>query len=99
MTLISQSKTLTETIIIITRTDNRIYQVKTNNRCSETQKSITSNTQRNDSMNLNANEANRRKYYTCEKKSHMAKRSKKPKSIQQLDILKEDLDEENKEIS
>ena len=69
-----------------------------NSRYSRIQKSITSNTQRNDSMNLNANEANRRKYYNCEKKNHIAKRCKKSKSTQQLDILEEDLDEKNKKF-
>ena len=55
MTFINQSKTLIETIIIITRIDNRLYQVRTNNRNLETQKNITLNMQRDDSMNLNAN--------------------------------------------
>ena len=97
MTLISQSKTLIKTIIIITRIDNRLYQARTNNRYSETQKSITSNTQKSDLMNLDANEVDRKKCYNCEKKSHIAKRCKELKLIQQLDILKEDLDKEIRE--
>ena len=99
MAFINQSKTLTETIKIVTRINNRIYQTRTNNRNSEILKSITLNTQRNDFMNLNANEVDRRKYYNCEKKNHIAKRCKKSKSIQQLDILKEDLDEKDKKSS
>ena len=98
MTFISQSKTLIKTIIIITRINNRLYQVRTNNRYSETQKNIASNTQKGDFMNLNANEADRRKCYNCEKKSHIAKRCKKSKLTQQLDILKEDLDEKDRKL-
>ena len=98
MTFISQSKTLIETIIIVTRIDNRLYQVRTNNRYSETQKNIASNTQRNDFMNLNANEIDRRKCYNCGKKNHITKRCKKSKSTQQLDILEKDLDEKDKEL-
>ena len=99
MTLISQSKTLIKTIIIVTRIDNRLYQARTNNRYSETQKSIASNTQRGDSMNLNANKVDRKKCYNCGKKNHIAKRCKKSKPTQQLNILEEDLDEEDKELS
>ena len=99
MTFISQSKTLIETIIITTRIDNRLYQVRTNNRYSETQKSIPLNTQKDDSMNLDANEIDRRKCYNCEKKNHITKRCKKSKSTQQLDILEEDLDKKNRELS
>ena len=40
---ISQSKILIETIIIITRINNKLYQVRTNNKNSKTQKSIASN--------------------------------------------------------
>ena len=54
MTFISQLKMLTETIIIITRINNKLYQIRTNNKYLRTQKSITLNTQKNDSMNLNA---------------------------------------------
>ena len=50
-------------------------------------------------MNLNANEIDRRKCYNCEKKSYIAKKCKKSKSIQQLDTLKKDFDEENREFS
>ena len=99
MTPISQSETLVETIIIATRIDNRLYQVRTNNRYSETQKSIASNTQKGDSINLDANEIDRRKCYNYGKKSHIAKRCKKSKSIQQLDILKEDLNEKTRKHS
>ena len=79
--------------------DNRLYQAKTNNRYSRTQKSITSNTQKDDLMNLDANEADRRKCYNYEKKDHIAKRYKKSKLTQQLDILKEDFYEKNKKHS
>ena len=96
MTFISQSKTLIETIIIIERINNRLYQVKTNNRNSRTQKSIALNAHKSDFMNLNANEIDRRKCYNCEKKNHITKRCKKSKSIRQLDILKEYLDEKIK---
>ena len=99
MTLISQSKTLIKTITIATRINNRLYQARTNNRYSGTQKSITSSTQKDDFMNLDANEIDRRKCYNCEKKNHITKRCEKSKSIQQLDILEEDLDEEDKELS
>ena len=99
MTFINQSKTLIKTIIIITRIDNRLSQIRTNNRNSETQKSIALNTQRNDLMNLNANEVNRKKCYNCGKKNYIAKRCKKSKSIQQLDTLKENLDEKDKKLS
>ena len=44
-------------------------------------------------MNLNANKINRKKYYNCEKKNHIAKRYKKLKSTQQFNTLKEYLDE------
>ena len=93
MISINQSKTLIETIIIITRIDNRLYQVRINNRNSKTQKSIASNAQKNDFINLDANEINRRKCYNCGKKNHITKRYKKSKSTQQLDTLKEYLDE------
>ena len=93
ITSISQSKTLIETIIIITRIDNRLYQVRTNNRNSKTQRSIASNAQKSDLINLDANEIDRRKCYNCEKKNHIIRRCKKSKSIQQLDILKKYLDE------
>ena len=82
MIFMSQSETLIKLIIIITRINNRLYQVKTNNRYSETQKSIISNTQKNDLMNLNANEVDKRKCYNCGKKGHIAKRCKKSKSTQ-----------------
>ena len=36
MTFINQSKTLIKTIIIITRINNKLYQIRTNNRNSET---------------------------------------------------------------
>ena len=81
------------------RIDNRLYQIRTNNKYSKTQKSITSNTQKNDPMNLNANEVDRRKCYNCEKKSYIAKRCKKLKSTQQLDILKKDLEEKDRKLS
>ena len=97
MTFINQSKTLIKTIIIVTRIDNRLYQIRTNNRYSETQKSITSNVQKSDSMNLNVNEIDRKKCYNCEKKDHIVKRCKKSKSTQQLDTLKEYLDEKIRE--
>ena len=48
-------------------------------------------------MNLDANEINRRKCYNCKKKNHITKRCKKLKSIQQLDTLKEYLNERIKE--
>ena len=99
MTFISQSKTLIETIIIVTRIDNRLYQIRTNNRYSGTQKSITSNAQKDNLMNLNANEIDKRKCYNCEKKNYITKRCKKSKSIQQLDTLKEYLDERIREHS
>ena len=99
MTFINQSKTLIKTIIIITRIDNRLYQIRTNNRNLGTQKNITSNAQKSDFMNLNANEIDRRKCYNCEKKNHIAKRCKELKSIQQLDILKKYLDKRIKEHS
>ena len=99
MTFISQLKTLIKTIIIVTRIDNRLYQIKTNNRYSGTQKSITSNTQKSDFMNLDTNEIDRKKCYNCGKKNHIAKRCKKSKSIKQLDILKKDLNEEIREHS
>ena len=98
MTLISQPETLIKTIIIATRINNRLYQARTNNRYSETQKSIASNTQRGDFMNLDANEVDKRKCYNCGKKGHIAKRCKKSKSTQQLDILEEDLDEKDREL-
>ena len=98
MTFISQFETLIEIIIIVMRIDNRLYQTRTNNRYSETQRSIASKTHRNDLMNLNANEIDKRKFYNCEKKNHVMKRCKKLKSIQQLDTLKEDLDEEDKKL-
>ena len=85
------------TIIIITRIDNRLYQIRTNNRNSRTQKSIISNAQKSDFMNLKANEIDRRKCYNCEKKNQITKRCKQSKSIQQLDTLEEYLDEEIKE--
>ena len=50
-------------------------------------------------MNLNTYEVDRRKCYNCEKKNHSTKRCKKIKSIQQLDTLKEDLDQNDKELS
>ena len=50
-------------------------------------------------MNLNANEINRKKCYNCVKKDHIAKKYKESKLIQQRDILKEDLDEKDKEYS
>ena len=50
-------------------------------------------------MNLNANEINKRKCYNCGKKDHIAKKCKKSKSTQQLDILKEDLYEKNRQHS
>ena len=78
------------------RIDNRLYQIKTNNRNSKTQKSIASNAQKSDLMNLNANEIDRKKCYNCGKKNHITKRCKKSKSIQQLDILEEYLDEKIK---
>ena len=81
------------------RINNGLYQVRTNNRYLETQKRITLNTQKNNSMNLNANEIDRRKCYNCEKKNHIMKRCKKSKSTQQLNILKEDLDKKNKKLS
>ena len=90
---INQSKTLIEMIIIVTKINNRLYQIKTNNRNSRTQKNIISNAQRNDLMNLNANEIDRKKCYNCEKKSHIIKKCKTLKSTQQFDILKEYLDE------
>ena len=99
MAFIGQSETLIKTIIIATRIDNRLYQVRTNNRYSGTQKSIASNTQKDDFMNLDANEVDRRKCYNCEKKSHIAKRCKKSKLIQQLDTLEEDLDEKDRKLS
>ena len=68
MTFISQFETLTEIIIIIMRINIRLYQVRTNNRYSETSKNITLKTQKNDLMNLNANEVNKKKCYNCEKK-------------------------------
>ena len=99
MTFISQSKILIETIIIITRIDNRLYQIRTNNRNSKTQRNIALNAQKSDFMNLNANKIDRRKCYNCEKKNHITRRCKKSKSIQQLDILKEYLDEKIREHS
>ena len=81
------------------RIDNRLYQIKTNNRYSKTQRSIALTTQRNDSMNLNANEINRRKYYNCEKKNHIMKRCQKSKSTQQFNILKKDVNEKDKKLS
>ena len=99
MTFINQLKTLIKTIIIITRIDNRLYQIRTNDRYSETQKSIALNTQRSDFLNLNANKIDRKKCYNCEKKSYIAKKCKKLKSIQQLNILKEDLNEKIREHS
>ena len=98
MTSINQFETLTETITIVMRINNRLYQARTNNRYSETQRSITLNMQRNDFINIDANETNRRKYYNYEKKDHITKRCKKSKSIQQFDILKENLDEKNKKL-
>ena len=77
MTLISRLKTLIETITIVTKIDNKLYQIRTNNKYSETQKSIALNTQKNDLMNLNAKEMNKKRCYNCEKKNHIAKRSKK----------------------
>ena len=98
MTFINQLKTLTETIKIVTKINNKIYQTRTNNRNSEISKSITLNIQRNDFINLNANEIDRRKYYNCGKKNYIAKRYKESKSTQQLDILKRDLDEKDREL-
>ena len=73
MTFINQSETLIKTIKIVTRINNRIYQTRTNNRNSKISRNITSNTQRNDLMNLNANEINRRKCYNCKKKLYNKK--------------------------
>ena len=70
-----------------------------NNKYSGIQKSIASNTQKDDFINLDANEIDRRKCYNCEKKNHIAKRCKKSKSTQQLDTLKKDLDEKDRELS
>ena len=80
------------------RINNRLYQIKTNNRCSEIQRSIALNTQKNDFMNLKTYKIDKRKCYNYKKKSHIAKRYKKLKLIQQLDTLKEDLDQKDREL-
>ena len=78
--------------------NNKLYQIRTNNRYSKIQRSITSNTQRDDFMNLNANEINRKKCYNCGKKNYITNRYKKSKSIQQLDNLKENLNKKNRKL-
>ena len=65
---IIQSKTLIKTIIIVTRLNNRLYQVRTNNRNSKTQKSITSNAQKSDSINLDANEIDKKSVIIARKR-------------------------------
>ena len=76
MTSINQSKTLTETIIIIMKIDNKLYQVRTNNRYSEIQRNIVFNIQRSDFMNLNANEVNKKIATIAKKKSYNEKMEK-----------------------
>lgn len=91
ITIVEQLQILSKTINIAIRINNRMYQVKTNIKNSRYTMNITSRTYKENSINLNASESNRKKCFNYEKKNHIAKRCKENRKLQQhLDILEND---------